>query len=53
MLLYYFDGVYHYRITQVRAVGHCVRPIIMRWLAEVVSKIVKLSGAASCEQGAS
>ena len=36
-----------------RASGLCVRPIIMRWLSEVLSKIVKLSGVASCRQGAS
>jgi hypothetical protein len=33
--------------------GLCVQPIIMRQLSEVLSEIVKLSGVASGEQGAS
>jgi hypothetical protein len=35
------------------APGLCVQPIIMRQLSEVLSKIVKLSGVASCKQGTS
>ncbi len=33
--------------------GLCVRLIIILWLSEVLSKIIKLSGVASCKQGAS